>query len=106
MKAGRVESYIHSDSITEHKGGVLFRVECKSDAAANTDEFKAFCRAVGPLVYAWGVAQKPERPGTIGDGTVQTGIEEYFPDLIEVRKEVETALKEPVSITEVHWVTL
>lgn len=103
MRAGRVESYIHSDSITEHKGGVIFLVTCKSDAAAKTDEFKAFCRAIGPLVYAWAVAESDmEEAG----GNIQAKIEEVFPDIAAVRKEVEKVLKESVAVSEIHWITL
>jgi hypothetical protein len=36
---GRIEAYIHSDSVTPNKGGCLVEVQCQTDFAARTDAF-------------------------------------------------------------------
>ena len=53
MMAGRIEAYIHSDSTTESKGGVLLDVRCETDFGAKTDVFKDFCKKVAILFYAY-----------------------------------------------------
>ena len=105
MRAGRVEQYIHSDSITENKGGVLFLVTCKSDAAANTEEFKAFCRSIGPLVYATTKIPADAFEGDTPPSFLKR-ICTAFPETEEVLKDVQSVLKEIVDIAEVHWITL
>ena len=44
---GRVHSYIHSGRI-----GVLVEINCETDFASNSDEFKEFCEQVGLQIAA------------------------------------------------------
>ncbi len=51
---GRVESYIHSDSATENKGGCLVEFRCATDFCARTEEFKEFAKKATKYIYAFG----------------------------------------------------
>jgi translation elongation factor EF-Ts len=52
QRFGRIESYNHSDSITQNKGGSLVKVTCDSEAGARTNEFIRFARMVARYAYA------------------------------------------------------
>lgn len=47
--AFRIESYIHSDSVTENKAGALVKVSAQTDFATKTEEFKTFSQKVAKL---------------------------------------------------------
>ena len=55
--AGRIEAYIHSDSVTPNKGGCLVEVQCQTDFAARTDVFIAFAGKVARLMFGYGANQ-------------------------------------------------
>jgi translation elongation factor EF-Ts len=52
QRFGRVESYSHSDSITQNKGGSLVKVTCDSEAGSRTREFITFVKMVARYAYA------------------------------------------------------
>ena len=83
--AGRIESYIHSDSVVPNKGGCLVEVRCQTDFASKTDEFIAFAKEVAKLMYAYGAQNWEE-------------LIEHRPDLETSRRELEQQLKEEVRI--------
>lgn len=88
--AGRVGSYIHSDSVTPNKGGALVRVTCQTDFAARTDEFIAFVDYVAKRAYAATLADLKS------DGWPR--IVEAFPEAEEKRVALEKSLKESVKV--------
>jgi translation elongation factor EF-Ts len=49
---GRIEAYLHSDSITPNKGGAMLRVLSQTDFAARTDEFIAFSAKAARFAFA------------------------------------------------------
>lgn len=89
--AGRIETYVHSDSYTANKGGCLVKVMCKSDAAANTDEFAHFCKEVAK--YAYGVGE-------------ETNPFDVFPELADLKLKLEKLLKENVSLERISIMKL
>ena len=86
--AGRVVSYIHSDSITANKGGSIVSVECSTDFAARTEEFIKFSNKVAKFTYATG------QHGLI----VWDDVIEVFPDLEEQRAALAKVLREKIEI--------
>ena len=82
---GRVETYIHSDNITAHKGGAMVRVNCDTDFGARTSEFINFSKLCALRAYASGA------------DTYQ-GLIDMFPDVEVSRKEVSKALKEVIDV--------
>lgn len=71
MKPGRIESYVHSDRITENKAGVLVKVECDTDFAAKTDEFKAFSARVAKMACGFGAPEVIADDASAWDDLVQ-----------------------------------
>ena len=86
--AGRVESYIHYDSITKNKGGCLICVICETDFAAKTPNFIAFCQEAAKLAYAT-------------DAMYWENVIAEFPQAEVHRKEVEAALKEKIEVARI-----
>lgn len=82
---GRVESYIHSDSLTAGKGGCLVRVSCQTDFAARTDDFISFCRQAARQAFAAGAESWDE-------------VSRIFPDAEAARIALEAGIKEKVTI--------
>lgn len=92
MKYGRVEVYVHSDEVTQNKGACIVRIQCQSEAAARTEEFKEFCEKAAMRHYAADV--------------VGVEVDELFPELAEERKTLEKALREQVVVTGVQVLQL
>jgi translation elongation factor EF-Ts len=86
--AGRIEAYIHSDSVTPNKGGCLVEVQCQTDFAARTDAFIAFAGKVARLMFGYGANHWQE-------------LAEHCPDLEGERCQLESALKERVQVSRV-----
>ena len=84
--AGRIEGYMHSDSITKNKGGCLIRVTCDTDFAANTKEFTVFCAAAVRFCYAV-------------DSALWSDVATAYPDIEAIRLDTEEALKERITVT-------
>ena len=95
---GRIEVYMHSDSVTEHKGAAFVRVLTDTDFAARTDEFKTF--ASDCAKYAYGALLDVDCAYLSGP-SVWKQIVEKFPHLDEQRKLLERELRERISVTEV-----
>lgn len=51
--AGRIESYLHSDGMTENKGGALVCVCCDTDFGAKTPDFVEFAKHAAKRVYGF-----------------------------------------------------
>ncbi len=83
--AGRIECYIHSDSVTPNKGGCLVDVACQTDFASRTESFIAFARKVAKLMFGYGARQWKE----LADGC---------PELEDERFRLEQELGEEVRI--------
>ncbi len=86
--AGRIEAYIHSDSVTPNKGGCLVEVQCQTDFAARTDAFIAFARKVARLMFGYEANQWPK-------------LVEHYPELENERCQLEKELKERVQVNRV-----
>lgn len=83
--AGRIETYVHSDSVTPNKGGTMVKVSCQTDFAARTDEFIAFCKRVAKMCYA-------------SAETDWEKVIEVFPDLETERATLSQTLREKIAI--------
>jgi translation elongation factor EF-Ts len=86
--AGRIEAYIHSDSVVPNKGGCLVEVQCQTDFAAKTDLFIAFARKVARLMFGYGTSQWP-------------ALVEHCPELEDERCQLQKELKERVQVNRV-----
>ena len=95
--AGRIESYVHSDSTTENKGAVIIKLTTDSDFAARTAEFKAFAKQAAMM--AFGALGHMRLFLAAQDGW--TMIIAKFPDLEDQRRALERELREAVQITQV-----
>ncbi len=85
---GRVETYIHSDSVTPNKGGALVNVQCQTDFAAKTSEFIAFSRLVARRAYG-------------SEAASWRDIVNVFPEMENERVTLETTLKERINIIDI-----
>jgi len=88
MGVGRIECYIHSDSITENKGACVVKIQTKTDFATKGDNFIKFCRECPKYAYA-------------AQSEIWADIIEMFPFLEDKRVALTKELKEDVLITEI-----
>lgn len=88
MSTGRIECYVHSDSITENKGACVIRVKTKTDFATKGDDFIEFCRECAKYAYA-------------SQSEIWNEVIELFPFLEDKRVNLTRELKEDVLITEI-----
>jgi translation elongation factor EF-Ts len=95
MRAGRVETYMHSDSTTQNKGGAIVLVETDTDFGARTPAFIAFTKQVARLAYA-----TPQEP--LWDAVHYDDIVKVFPGVEEDRKALEIELKEKVRVYKIE----
>lgn len=85
---GRIEAYIHSDTITKNKGGAIVKVTTDTDFAAKVDAFKDFCSKVAKMAYA-------------ANSSDWTEIVKLFPELEETRVSLAKELKEKITISDI-----
>ena len=83
--AGRIETYVHSDSITMNKGATVVKTTSQTDFAAKTDEFIAFCKKVAKMCYA-------------SSETDWEKVVELFPDMETERAILAKTLKEKIVV--------
>ncbi|MHB8903300.1 MAG: hypothetical protein ACYC6Y_31445 [Thermoguttaceae bacterium] len=83
--AGRIEAYIHSDSVVSNKGACLVEVRCQTDFAARTEPFVAFARKAAKLMFGYGA-------------TCWKDLVEQCPALDDERRRLEAELKERVLV--------
>lgn len=88
MSAGRIETYLHSDSTTPNKGGCMVEVCCSTDFAAKTDIFVEFCKFVVRRCFAFGIK----------DPAAFVETNELLLPVLQQKKELEEAIREPVTI--------
>lgn len=93
--AGRIECYLHSDSTTPNKGGVMYRVACQTDFAAKTPEFIEFAKKIGKFIYAC-----PHK------SQLWRMVCATFPELEQERVELEKKLKEKIDVYNITRVAL
>jgi translation elongation factor EF-Ts len=101
MTAGRIESYIHSDSITANKGGSLVKVLCQTDFAARTEDFIVFSKKVARMVYAYGHGDAAEDDVSITWDEFMQAAGDAGTDLEKERELLSAKLKETVTITDI-----
>ena len=85
---GRIECYIHSDSITKNKGACVVKISTQTDFATKGDEFIEFCKECAKFAYA---AQSENWIDVV----------ELFPFLNENRDKLVKELKESIIIEEI-----
>jgi translation elongation factor EF-Ts len=90
---GRIEVYIHRDSITANKGGALVKVTSQTDFAARTQEFIAFACNVAKMAYA-------------ANSEVYAEVIDTFADIETKRQELSKLLKEQIKVEEIRILTL
>lgn len=88
--AGRIEVYVHSDTVTENKGGCIVKVTCETDFGARTDKFKAFAKKCAQYCYGAG----SEDWAKVTDSRT-------FPELELLRKDLEKELGEKVTVQDI-----
>lgn len=101
MTAGRIEPYIHSDSITSNKGGVLAKVLCQTDFAARTEDFIVFSMKIARLAYAFGFGAASEGATSITWDEFLEAAGEVGTELEAERAVLEAKLKEKITIAEI-----
>ncbi len=92
---GRIETYVHSDSVTLNKGGCLIEVSCQTDFAAKEPEFVKFCKDLARWCYGLNL-KKWEDIATI---PMDTG-------LTERKRSLEELLGEKVELVRVSRMEL
>jgi translation elongation factor EF-Ts len=98
MVAGRIETYIHSDSITENKGVAIVKVIAVTDFASRTPVFKAFAHDAALHVYA---ALAHTRSPFVAGPEMWSMVIAKYPALEDQRIGLEHELGEVVRITEI-----
>lgn len=88
MTTGRIESYLHSDSTTPNKGGVLLKVITQTDFAARGDALIAFARAAARHAYGAG-------------STVWSEIVDRFPEIETQRTALVAKLREQITVADI-----
>ena len=91
--AGRIETYTHSDSVTENKGACVIHVRCESDFGARTQRFKDFAKEAAKFCY--GVS-----------ASCWDDVKDVFPHMEEERIDLEEELKEKISINDIFIMKL
>lgn len=81
--AGRIEAYVHSDTMTQNKGACIVEVNCQTDFAARTPEFIEFSKLVARLAYGYGAQDWSE-------------LVSLHPEIAEKKTAVEESLGEKV----------
>ena len=89
----RIETYVHSDSLTENKGAAMVRVLSQTDFAARTERFSKFAKACARYAYAASTEAWEEL------------VKEY-PDIEHQRLELQTELKETITVDQIRILTL
>jgi elongation factor Ts len=92
-RSGRIETYLHSDAITQHKGGAMVKVTCDTDFTARTNEFYLFCRKVAQMAYA-------------SDATCWVEVEAAYPLMVEDLAKIKAILKENIIVAEIKVMKL
>ena len=107
MKPGRIESYVHSDRITENKAGVLVKVECDTDFAAKTDEFKAFTARVAKMACGFGAPEVIADDASVWDDLVQrVGLVGATDTLETQRDALSKELRENIVVSDIIYLSL
>lgn len=99
MFTGRMEVYLHSDGLTQNKGGCLVRVRTQTDFAAKNKEFIEFSKDVAKCCFALTEGNNPDYQ-TVVDACVN--FKPDFPLNIEQKRiDMEKFLKEKI---EIDWI--
>lgn len=85
---GRIETYTHSDSITQNKGAAIVKVECDTDFAARTGDVIAFAKLTASRAYA-------------ASADVWQDVVNMFPEMETDRKNLAALLKEKIEVSEI-----
>ena len=93
MRAGRIEAYVHSDSVTRNKGGALVSVTCLTDFGARTDGFVAFAALAARLAYA-------------SSAKSWAAVSEAFPEAEARRAALSADLREEVAVDRIEILSL
>ena len=90
---GRIEVYVHSDSVTDNKGACMVEVNCETDFAARTEDFIKFAKLIAQLAYGYNAQDWEDL------------VNQYAP-IARIREEVEEKLGEKVNFTRVQRMTV
>lgn len=85
---GRIEAYIHSDTITNNKGGAIVKVTSDTDFAANTPEFVAFTRLVAKRAFG-------------ATAIIWQDVVNMFPEMETERSNLASILKETITVEDI-----
>lgn len=104
---GRIETYMHSDNSTHHKGGSIIELTCQTDFLAKTPEFIAFAKKVAKMAYA--VSATKVQRGRVAQ-IEWKDIVSLFPEMETERDELAKTTKEQITFGEgvilaltTHW---
>ena len=87
--AGRIESYIHSDSITANKGGSIVKILSQTDFASRTPQFADFAKMVAIMAFA-------------ADTEYYATVVDLFPNVEDTRRKLIISLGENVIVDEIR----
>lgn len=83
--ARRIETYLHSDTVTPNKGGAMVSVTAQTDFATKTPEFLNFCKQLAMLTYGMG-------------NPYYEDVAKELPTLEALRKSLAELLKEKIEV--------
>lgn len=85
---GRIETYSHSDSITQNKGAAMVTVISDSEAGARTREFVKFTGLIAKYAYA-------------SSATCWFDIVQAYPTMLKELNDIRIALGEDIHVSRV-----
>jgi translation elongation factor EF-Ts len=102
--AGQIETYLHSDSQTPHKGAAVVQVTCESDFGARTVDFISFTKRVAVLAYA----VSGDAPQLLKDVAYirWDDIIKGYPEIAEEHTKLEAKIKEKVELKHAYILAL
>ena len=91
--AGRIETYMHSDSSTPNKGVSIVEVACETDFAAKTVEFIKFTSQVAKMSYACSAQTWKD-------------VVDAYPEMEQSHLDLEKTLKERIKVMLIRQIKL
>ena len=91
--AGRIEVYMHSDGVTQNKGGAMVEVTCQTDFGAKSPEFLSFAKLAARMAYGF-------------EAKTQQDLINLVPEVYDKKLELEKTLGEKVTIRQIARMTI
>lgn len=86
--AGRIEVYLHSDGVTQNKGGAMVEVTCQTDFGAKSPEFLNFAKFAARMAYGF-------------EAKTWQDLINLVPEVYDKKVELEKTLGEKVTVRQI-----